>query len=88
MASLNYVSRPEDKPLILTTVDHATFSPDGLWLATVSWTSHLKGSNSGPCSLCVCVCVCVCVGGGGGGGGGGVALCKGQHGKWEMSQNV
>ena len=35
IAYLNFVSRPDDKPLVLTTVDHAAFSPDGLWLATV-----------------------------------------------------
>ena len=33
---LNIVSRPDDKPLELTTIEHAAFSPDGLWLATVS----------------------------------------------------
>ena len=40
VVSLNYVSPPEDKPLTLTTVDRATFSPDGLWLTTVSGTSR------------------------------------------------
>ncbi|XP_064402757.1 WD repeat-containing protein 75-like isoform X3 [Halichondria panicea] len=35
VTDLNYVSRPDDTPLSLTTVDHTSFSPDGDWLATV-----------------------------------------------------
>ena len=36
VVGLNYVSRPWNDPLVLTTIDHVAFSPDGLWLATVS----------------------------------------------------
>lgn len=36
IAYLNIVSRPDDKPLKLTTIEHVAFSPDGFWLATVS----------------------------------------------------
>lgn len=39
IAYLNIVSRPDDKPLELTTIEHAAFSPDGLWLATVRTSS-------------------------------------------------
>ena len=35
VAYLNIVSKPDSKPLELTTIDHAAFSPDSLWLATV-----------------------------------------------------
>ena len=35
VTGLNYVSRREE-PLVLMTVEHAAFSPDGQWLATVS----------------------------------------------------
>lgn len=31
----NFVSRSDDKPIIPPVIDHAAFSPDGLWLATV-----------------------------------------------------
>lgn len=36
IAYLNIVSRPDDKPLELTIIEHVAFSPDGVWLATVS----------------------------------------------------
>ena len=36
IAYLNIVSRPDDKPLELTTIEHVAFSPDGFWMATVS----------------------------------------------------
>ena len=36
IACLNIVSRPDDKPLELTTIEHVALSPDGVWLATVS----------------------------------------------------
>ena len=35
VTGLNYVSRREE-PLVLMTVEHAAFSSDGQWLATVS----------------------------------------------------
>ena len=36
MTEFNYVSRTFGKALVLTTVDHVSFSPDGSWMATVS----------------------------------------------------
>ena len=35
VTEFNYVSRTFGKALVLTTVDHVSFSPDGSWMATV-----------------------------------------------------
>lgn len=44
VTGLNYVSRREE-PLVLMTVEHAAFSSDGQWLATVSGGFFLSHSN-------------------------------------------
>ena len=59
VAHLNVVSRPDDKPLELTTVEHAAFSPDGLWLATV------RASCFDDLYLFVICCRDACISGGG-----------------------
>ena len=41
VTEFNYVSRTFDKALVLTTVDHVSFSADGSWMATVRTVSHI-----------------------------------------------
>jgi NET1-associated nuclear protein 1 (U3 small nucleolar RNA-associated protein 17) len=41
VTGLNYVSR-RDEPLVLMTVEHAAFSSDGQWLATIEWRDDGK----------------------------------------------
>ncbi|CAI8001885.1 WD repeat-containing protein 75 [Geodia barretti] len=41
VTGLNYVSR-RDEPLVLMTVEHAAFSSDGHWLATIEWRDDGK----------------------------------------------
>ena len=40
VTEFNYVSRTYDKALVLTTVDHVSFSTDGSWMATVRTVYH------------------------------------------------
>ena len=50
VTEFNYVSRTFGKALVLTTVDHVSFSPDGSWMATVrkifvAWVGDIAPSH-------------------------------------------